>query len=138
MPTIDKSGFSHNPKIVPQSIWDQTAKLVPQSHMSLECGSGTNREFETRENADPLACPNVIRLALSERASRALSDAGECFAIIGRGSYPSDPGRMVIYCQAVPMAVAAAACGVAMGSHRAVKIKVAKPTPPAPSPPSAT
>ena len=67
--------------------------------------------------------PRIIRLALSERASRHLLEAGECFAIIGRGSYPSDPARMVIYCQPVPMATATAACQILAGTHRAQRIK---------------
>ena len=87
-----------------------------------------------RPEADPLAMPGVVRLALSERASRALSAAGECFAIIGRGTYPTDPARMVIYCQSVPLATAAAACRILTGEARAVRImppKAGKADPPA-------
>ena len=73
---------------------------------------------------DSLAAPGVVRIALSERASLALSETGhECFAIIGRGSYPTDPARMVIYCQAVPTATATAACQILAGTHRAQRIK---------------
>jgi hypothetical protein len=120
---LDKSMNSHSPKIVPKSIWDQSAKLVPQSHKSLDCGSGTNRDCETGENADPLAMPGVTRLLLSERASAVLLEAGECFTIVGKGSYPDQPGRMAVYLQAVPMATAAAACGVIAGTHTARRIK---------------
>lgn len=57
---IDTPSDSQNPKIVPKSIWDQTAKLVPQSHMSLDCGSGTNRDCETEKMATkPNAMTNI-------------------------------------------------------------------------------
>lgn len=92
------------------------------------CDAPTDREQGHAQidapRVDPLACPNVIRILLSERASRALSETGqECFAIIGRGSYPSDPARMVIFCQPVPMAVATAACGILAGTHRAQRTR---------------
>jgi len=70
-----------------------------------------------------IAAP-VIKIILSERATAALLAASECFAIVGKGSYPEAPGRMVIYCQAVPMATATAACQILAGSHRAQRVKV--------------
>ncbi|MCX6875391.1 MAG: hypothetical protein NTW21_16525 [Verrucomicrobia bacterium] len=82
--------------------------------------------------ADPLAMPGVVRIALSERATKALLEAGKAFAIIGRGSYPSDPARMVIYCQAVPLEVATAACQIPAGTHRAQRIKTSTSTSTAP------
>jgi len=65
----------------------------------------------------------VIKIILSERATAALLAVGECFQIVGKGSYPTDPNRMVIYCQAVPLSVAQDACRILDGSHRAQRIK---------------
>jgi len=80
---FDKPTDSHNPKMVPQSFRDQTADLVPQSHISLDCGSGTSRDFGTDEDLDPLECPGVRMLLLSEAASRYLQEPGEdAFVII--------------------------------------------------------
>ena len=50
MQTVDKSGLSHNPTIVPQSFWDESAKVVPQSHICIDVGNGTNRETGTAGN----------------------------------------------------------------------------------------
>ena len=145
MKTIDLSSNSHNPKIVPQSFRDQTAKLVPQSHKSLDCGNGTSPECGTvripqarpLEPASPilppgpLAMPGVVRIRLSEAAGNALAAVGEAFVVVGKGRYPDSDGRMVIYCQPAQLAVVNAACDVATGTHRAVKIKPAKVAPPA-------
>ena len=78
------------------------------------------------ERLDPLAAPGVIRIALSERATAALLEAGDCFAIVGRGSYPLDAGRMVVYLKPCPLKVATDACLVLAGTHRAVRCKPAK------------
>ena len=67
--------------------------------------------------------PEPIRIILGETASKALLEAGECFLIVGKGSYPDSPGRMVIHCVPVPKDQADAACAVALGTHRAVKRK---------------
>lgn len=65
-----------------------------------------------------------VKILLSEAASAALLAAGDCFMIAGRGSYPEADGkRVVIHCLPVPKTLADAACRVAMGTHRAVKIK---------------
>lgn len=69
-----------------------------------------------------------VRIALSQAASDALLAAGDAFLIVGRGSYPDAPGRMVIHCLPVPKPQADAACRVAMGEARAVKIKPKSPT----------
>ena len=91
-----------------------------------------NSQLIEPSRVDPLAKPGVIRIALSERASRALSETGqECFAIIGRGSYPTDPARMVIYCQPVPLEVAIAACDVLTGKATARRVKPPKAAAPA-------
>ena len=50
-------------------------------------------------------------------------DAGECFAIVGKGSYPDAPGRMVLCLLPIPKEQADAACRVALGTHRAVRMQ---------------
>jgi hypothetical protein len=75
------------------------------------------------DRPDPLAQPGVVRIALSERATAALLEVGEAFAIVARGSYPTAPGRMVIYLLPVPRATAQAACNVILGTHKASRIK---------------
>jgi hypothetical protein len=77
------------------------------------------------DRPETLACPNVTRILLSERASAALLAAGEAFAIVGRGSYPDAVGRMVLYLLPVPKRQADDACAVALGQARAVKPKPA-------------
>jgi len=132
--TIEKSSDSHNPKIVPQSIWDQTAKLVPQSHKSLDCGSGTNRDFETGKEIDPLAQSGIVRIRLSEAASAALAAVSEgAFAIACQGSYPDSGGRWVIHAAPIGWQTAIDAGNVLVGSHRAVRVKPAKATAPSPA-----
>ena len=88
------------------------------------------------DRPDPLAARGVVRIALSERASHALTETGKaCFAIVGRGSYPTDPARMVVYLLPVPLRIAQDACKVALGTHAARRIKtpsranVAQPSP---------
>lgn len=83
---------------------------------------------------DPLAHPGVIRIALSERATAALLACGECFQIVGKGSYPTDPGRMVIYCQPCTMQQATAAGQIIDGTHRAQRIRTAPSTSATPEP----
>jgi len=67
----------------------------------------------------------VIKIILSERSTAALLACGECFQIVGRSSYPDQPGRMVIFCQPCPMELATAACQILDGTHKAVRVKVA-------------
>ena len=82
----------------------------------------------------PLSVPGVVRILLSEAAGNALASVGEAFVVVGKGRYPDSNGRMVIYCQPAPLAVVNAACDVAMGKARAVRVKPPKPTSPTPSP----
>ena len=80
---------------------------------------------ETAETAKtPGSVPGHVRILLSQTASDHLTATGEAaFLIVGKASLPSDPSRWVIHLVPVPMATAAAACNVALGTHRAVKIK---------------
>jgi len=64
-----------------------------------------------------------LKIMLSEQASAALLSAGECFAIAGKSSHPEIAGRVVLHLLTIPKSQADAACGVALGTHRAVKIK---------------
>lgn len=76
-------------------------------------------------NTDPLSIPGVVRLPLSDDQSATLG-AGEWFVAIGRRDcYP--PGALL--CLPVDKATADAACRVAMGRARAVKIKPSNPNP---------
>ncbi len=76
--------------------------------------------------ADPLAMPGVTRLLLSVGVSQALQRTGEqCFAIVGKCSFPACPDRWAIYLAPVPMATAAAACDVLLGRATARRIKPA-------------
>jgi hypothetical protein len=63
------------------------------------------------------------RILLSEAASRHLLEVGECWMIAGKSSHPEIPGRVVIHLLPLDMKTATAACNVALGTHRAVKIK---------------
>lgn len=67
--------------------------------------------------------PEHIRILLSEQASATLLAAGECFAIAGKSSHPEQPGRVVIHLVPVAKALADGACGVILGTHRAVRKK---------------
>ena len=63
------------------------------------------------------------RVLLSESASKHLLEAGDCWMIAGKSSHPEIPGRVVIHLLPLDMKTATAACNVALGTHRAVKIK---------------
>lgn len=64
------------------------------------------------------------RILLGEKASAALTAAGDAaFVVIGKASHPDDPTRWVIHLMPLDMKTATAACNVALGTHRAVKIK---------------
>jgi hypothetical protein len=68
--------------------------------------------------------PDPLRILLGQRASDHLTATGEsAFLVIGKASLPDDPSRWILHLVPVPMATAAAACNVAIGTHRAVKIK---------------
>jgi hypothetical protein len=76
--------------------------------------------------ADPLALPGVIRILLGPTASRVLSESGEqSSVVVGRGSYPSDPSRWVIYLKPCSLEVANAACSILAETHTATRIKTA-------------
>ena len=84
---------------------------------------------------EPPQVPGVRRLVLSEVTSKFLQGTGEhAFVIVGKLFYPATPGTWAIYLVPCPIKLAQDASGVVMGTHRAVRIKLAKPTSPAPSP----
>jgi hypothetical protein len=73
----------------------------------------------------PVPCDGGrLRIILDQQSSEALTATGQsAFLVIGKASHPDDPSRWVIHLVPVPMATASAACNVAIGTHRAVKIK---------------
>jgi len=69
----------------------------------------------------------IVRIILSRVASDALTAAGDqCFAVIGRASYPDDPARWVIHIAPVSFGTAHDACEVLMGTKRAAPIRKSK------------
>jgi hypothetical protein len=66
---------------------------------------------------------NHRKILLSEEASKHLLEAGEAWVIAGKSSHPEHPGRVVLHLLPLDMKTATAACNVALGTHRAVKIK---------------
>ena len=106
---------SDNPTMLNRSSRIAGAPNSDNSGMSLDTGISE-------------CSPEHVRILLSEAASNALLEPGECFMIAGRGSVPhADGTRVVLHLVPIPKDQADAACRVAMGTHRAVKIK-AKPT----------
>jgi hypothetical protein len=106
--------------------------MSPKSPKSPNWISGPVREKESSKSsisldtglAGPPPNPGHLRLLLSQAASDYLSATGEsAFMVIGKASHPDDPSRWILHLVPVPMATAAAACNVALGTHRAVKIK---------------
>ena len=87
---------------------------------------------------EPPQVPGVRRLVLSEVTSKFLQNTGEhVFVIVGKLFYPATPGAWAVFLQPVPIELAHLANGVLAGTHKAVKIKTAKPSSPAPSAPPA-
>lgn len=97
---------------------DPTTATKPQT-------SGLHEQLEALP-PDPLAEPGTIRVLLSARVSRILSETGDrCFAIVTRASWPACPDRWCILLKPVPFDVACDSCKVLLGTHRAVRIKAA-------------
>ena len=79
---------------------------------------------------DPLARPDVLRILLGPTASARLTESGaECFAIVGKVTWPGDASRWAIYLLPVPLAGANAATSVLLGTHRAAPIRRPSPQP---------
>ena len=80
---------------------------------------------ETAETAKtPGSAPGHVRILLSQSASDHLKATGEsAFLIVGKASLPDDPTRWILHLVPLDMKTATAACNVALGTHRAVKIK---------------
>ena len=72
---------------------------------------------------DPLRRPEVLTLDLTTEQAAQFAELGECFAIVGRGSYPGHASKLCLFALPVPKAVADAACRVALGECRATKIR---------------
>ena len=74
-----------------------------------------------------------LRLVLTDEQSAAIRESGIKFAVMGPGSYPGATRRAVLYLFECDQETAAAACGVATGTHIARRIK-----PPAAAAPATT
>jgi hypothetical protein len=73
-----------------------------------------------------LAKVNIMKILLGPTASKHPRASGaECFAFVGKDTYPGDPARWVILLKAVPLAVANAATAVLPGMACAVHPKPA-------------
>ena len=96
----------------------------PVSELAAQVLADFQRQLAEAMPRDPLECPGVIRVLLSPGVSRVLQESGEdVFMIASKCSYPSIPDRWCILLKPVPKKLADEACGVLLGSHRAVKIK---------------
>lgn len=63
-----------------------------------------------------------VRLLLGRAASEALTSTGEkAFVLIGKASYPDEPGRWAIHIVPCEIETANAASRVALGTHKATK-----------------
>lgn len=80
----------------------------------------------TQTRPDPLSIRGVIEIILEPGQTSPFAGLGEVFAIVGKGAYPNHVGKLVLYAIPLDKSVADAACWVALGSHRAVRIKPAK------------
>ena len=116
------------PRELPRATPCQVTRGKVPPYLSIIGGTlprGGDRTH-TSDQTDPLAQPGVVRIALSERTTQALLEVGEAFVIVGRGSYPLDAGRMAVYLKPCPLKVAADACKILAGTHRATRCKPAK------------
>jgi hypothetical protein len=96
----------------------------PVSELAAQVLADFQRQLAEAMPADPLAVPGVVRVLLSPGVSRVLQESGEdVFMIAGKASYPATPDRWCILLKPVPKKLADEACGVLLGSHKAVKIK---------------
>ena len=97
-------------------------KRTTESRPDSETGLGHEGVYVYTPVSSPV--PNAskpVRILLSESASKALLEVGECFVIAGKSSLPDQPGRIALHFVPIPKEQADAACHVAMGTHRAVK-----------------
>lgn len=69
-----------------------------------------------------------VRILLGERASAALTAAGEsAFVVLGRASYPDDPARWAIHAVPLDKSLADQLCEIAMGIRKPGKRILGKP-----------
>lgn len=74
-------------------------------------------------NPDPLAHPRAIKIPLDFDQSSCLLEHGETFVAIVRQTYPGNPACLQLLALPVSLEVARAAESVALGTHRAARIK---------------
>jgi hypothetical protein len=65
-----------------------------------------------------------LHLVLTEEQSSAIRDSGIRFAVVHPGSYPATTGRWVVSLIECDQKTAQDACGVALNTHAARKIKI--------------
>lgn len=95
-------------------------KESSKSGMSIDTGLLNS---PCQPKPDPLRRPEVLTLDLTTEQAQQFAELGECFAIVGRGSYPGHVGKLCLFALPVPKAVADAACAVAVGTHKATRIR---------------
>lgn len=121
MKPLANQGFPEIPEWSQNNSGTDPAKLVPESQIPLESGTGTNHESGT------------VRILLSEQASRHLTATGErAFVVASRVMRTEEPetlGRWALHLIPCEIAAANAAVGVALGRTRAVRIKASPATP---------
>jgi hypothetical protein len=86
-------------------------------------------ERQNTERPDPLRYASTMILELTPDQARPFAGLGECFAIVGRGSYPGYVGKLCLFAVPCSSATVQAAVGVVHGTHRASRIRNA-PLPP--------
>ncbi len=104
--------------------------MTPETPLTPETISGDPRQHSGNsgryiipELLEPPK-PEHVRILLSEAASKHLTDTGESvFMVIAKATHPEDPTRWVIHLVPIPKAQADGASRVALGTHKAVKIK---------------
>ena len=79
----------------------------------------------------PLDHPGMVKIALSQAASDALAAVGKYHLVMAAPADCTAPeslmGRMILLCLQLDKETADAAARVALGTHRAAKIKTATP-----------
>ena len=83
--------------------------------------------MQTTTRPDPLAHPRAVCIALDCEQTESLLEHGTTFIVIARETYPGNPARLQLLALPVPLEVAKSAESVALGTHRAAKLKTPKP-----------
>lgn len=108
--------------------------MSPESPESPETISGKGRERESGKSGISIDTglrtspeTGVVRILLSEAASKALLAASSCFVVAARQTHPNDPARVVLHLVPCSFQQGNDAVAVAQGRMTAKPIK--SPTP---------